>query len=366
MCNLVACAPPLRRRSTRNNARARSFARDGGTKQGSSLSDNQPRRYTENARDSARLRGAKSFFLRRSCTGASGVGVGATTSSSSARSLSPWESIPAAAPGPAPPPAHIPERTEADARATFARSRNRALRDAGGSTDALDAFGPALARVHDSRALARALHALHAALPRDVPAAALHADSLARAAALADAGIIPESPNLRQGTRPRAPTLGNIEAAAPFGDTLALAAVAAAACGRIGVRRAVRRDSTGWLRATLTIRTGKVVARLEVAEHGDERVSVAVVPNSAWPWSPSRRNAFDSLLKTFRIEWHALGVDAPPPPAPKQQAESQSSSSSRALGNGLPRRHSRFNPLIHIASTAGVCYGPRGIHRNAR
>lgn len=319
-----------RRRSTRDN-RKRSFARDTpkfrdvGRDVGDDSISEQPRRYTENARDSARLRGARSFFLRRTCAGAgassSVVATAHTQASHSARSLPRWEST-----------RHITERTESDARATFARSRNRALRHAGGATDALDAFGPALTRVHDTRALARTLHTLHAGLPLgvDAPAAALHADSLARAAALADNTCtlsLSESTHTCARRPPnRAPSSDIIEAAAPFGDCLALAAVAAAACGRVGVRRKVRRDSAGSLRASLTVRTGKVLARVDVEERGggEERVSVAVAPNSAWPWSPSRRNAFDSLLKTFRIEWNALGVEAPP-------QESRRSASSRVL-----------------------------------
>lgn len=204
------------------------------------------------------------------------------------------------------------EQTNVDphqhARETFARSRNLALiwrtnASAGGGMHGLDAFQRALVYANDTRGLGRLLRALCATLPQDTPG--LHRDSLWRAADLA-ANFVSKDRPIRP--LPLYTTTNRFLARAPFGDALALVAVAASAHGSLGVRRLVRRTSrVRRLFVSLTLRNSKTFIRIDLTERscGAEHVEIAIVTGNMPIWTHRR-----DLIASLRGSLAYLGIHA--------------------------------------------------------
>ncbi len=254
-----------------------------------------PRRNSEIPAGS-KVRGARSFFVKR----ATSRNLAEEEQEESARKLSRWTSTPVMDPA-----------DVEDARATFARCRNRGKVWGVASSpppapDALDAFTPTLARVADTRGLGRTLRALCATLPART--AFVHRDSLWRAADLAgNHRGAPEKRRKRTTSSTIEPCeVREIIALCPFGDALALASVAAAARGRVGVRRRVRLHN-GRLQCSLMLRNAKAQVRVDVCEAATERVYINVTP-ATWP---RRREISERLQAAFHAEWTALATHAP-------------------------------------------------------
>ena len=256
-----------------------------------------PRRNSEIPISGSKVRGARSFFVKRT----NAPVLVEEEEEEIARRLSRWTSTPV-----------MDAADVEDARATFARCRNRGAVWGVASSpppapDALDAFTPALTRVADTRGLGRTLRALCATLPTRT--AFVHRDSLWRAADLA--GNSRNSPEHRRRKRAAECTheaceVREIVALCPFGDALALAAVAAAARGRVGVKRRVRMQN-GLLSCSLLLKSGKAQVRVDVCESSAERAQINVLPAT---WA-RRRELNERLQAAFHAEWTAISSNAP-------------------------------------------------------